>query len=209
MIWKKGTKEIFIISWNNEKQMSNDLKETIQNALTPFARRITEINPNTLTLAGLLLSLISALFFAKRDLLLAGGFLLVSGFFDALDGLVARANNRITKYGGFLDSVCDRFADAAVIIGAMYGRLTDLYSIPFWLIGTLAILGSLMVSYTRARAEAAGASASIGVADRPARMIILIVGALIDMVNFAIISIAILSFITVLQRIAHVKKTLK
>jgi len=192
-----------------DKQMPADIKESIQDVLLPFARRITEINPNTLTLVGLALSLISALFFAKRDLLLAGGFLLVSGFFDALDGLVARANNRTTKYGGFLDSVCDRFADAAVILGAMYGGLTQLYSIPFWLTGSLAIFGSLMVSYTRARAEASGASASVGIADRPARMIILIIGTFIDMVNFAIFSIAILSFITVFQRIAHVKKTLE
>lgn len=192
-----------------KKQMSDDLKESIQDALTPFARRITEINPNTLTLFGLALSLVSALFFAKRDLLLAGGFLLASGFFDALDGLVARANNRMTKFGGFLDSVCDRFADAAVIIGAMYGGLTELYRIPFWLTGTLAIFGSLMVSYTRARAEASGASALNGFADRPARMIILIAGAFIDMVNFAIFSIAILSFITIFQRIVHVKRTLE
>jgi archaetidylinositol phosphate synthase len=189
--------------------MSEDIKETIQDALSPLARRITRINPNTLTLFGLVLSLVSAFFFAKRDLLWAGGFLLASGFFDALDGLVARTNDRITKYGGFLDSVCDRFADAAVIIGAMYGGLTQMYSIPFWLIGTLAIFGSLMVSYTRARAEAAGANASIGFVDRSARMIILIIGAFIDMVNFAIFSIAILSFITIFQRIAHVKKILK
>lgn len=192
-----------------EIQMSTDIKESIQEALTPFARKITEINPNTLTLVGLALSLISAIFFAKRELLLAGFFLLASGFFDVLDGLVARTNNRMTNYGGFLDSVCDRFADAAVIIGAMYGGLTQLYWIPFWLTGSLAIFGSLMVSYTRARAEAAGASASVGFADRPARMIILIVGAFIDMVNFSIFSIAILSFITVLQRIAHVKQALK
>ncbi len=189
--------------------MFTDMKESIQDVLTPFARRITEINPNTLTLVGLALSIISALFFAKRELLWAGGFLLASGFFDALDGLVARANNRTTKYGGFLDSVCDRFADAAVIIGAMYGGLTELWGIPFWLIGTLAIFGSLMVSYTRARAEAAGAGASVGFADRPARMIILIIGAFINMVNFAVFSIVILSLITIFQRIAHVKKTLK
>lgn len=189
--------------------MSTDIKESIQDILTPFARRITEINPNTLTLVGLVLSLIAAFFFATQELIWAGVFLLASGFFDALDGLVARTNNRMTKYGGFLDSVSDRFADAAVIIGAMYGGLTQLYSIPFWLTGTLAIFGSLMVSYTRARAEASGANASVGFADRPARMIILIVGAFIDMVNFAIFAIAVLSLITVFQRIAHVKKTLK
>ena len=189
--------------------MFEDLKESTRNVLSPLASKITEINPNTLTLFGLFLSLISAIFFAKKELLWAGAFLLASGFFDALDGLVARANNRITRFGGFLDSVCDRFADAAIIIGAMYGGLTQMYSIPYWLTGTLAIFGSLMVSYTRARAEAAGANASIGFGDRPVRMIIIISGAFLNVVNWAISLIVVLSFITIFQRIAHVRKVLK
>lgn len=189
--------------------MFDDLKESIRDVLRPLARKITEINPNTLTLFGLLLSLISAFFFAKQKLYWAGTFLLVSGFFDSLDGLVARENNRITRFGGFLDSVCDRFADAAIIIGAMYGGLTQLNSIPYWLTGTLAIFASLMVSYTRARAEAAGVSASVGFGDRPVRMIIIIFGAFSGLVNLAIIAVAILSFITVFQRIAFVREVLK
>lgn len=197
------------MSCNNEKTMFEDLKESTREVLSPLASKITEINPNTLTLFGLLLSLVSAIFFAKRELLWAGAFLLASGFFDALDGLVARANNRITRFGGFLDSVCDRFADAAIIIGAMFGGLTQLYSIPYWLAGSLAIFASLMVSYTRARAEAAGANASIGVGDRPVRMIIIISGAFLNVVNWAISLIVILSFITIFQRIAHVRKVLK
>ena len=142
--------------------MFEELKESIRDILRPLAKKITDINPNTLTLFGLLLSLISAYFFARWELKVAGAFLLAGGFFDALDGLVARENNRMTKFGGFLDSVCDRFADAAVILGAMYGGLSQGYSSQYWLIGTLAIFSSLMVSYTRARAEAAGASASVG-----------------------------------------------
>jgi len=197
------------MSCNNEKTMFEDLKESTRDVLSPLAGKITEINPNTLTLFGLLLSLVSAIFFAKRELLWAGAFLLASGFFDALDGLVARANNRITRFGGFLDSVCDRFADAAIIIGAMYGGLTQLYSIPYWLTGSFAIFGSLMVSYTRARAEAAGADASIGFGDRPVRMIIIISGAFLNVVNWAISLIVIISFITIFQRIAHVRKVLK
>jgi len=197
------------MSCNNEKTMFEDLKESTRDVLSPLAGKITEINPNTLTLFGLLLSLVSAIFFAKRELLWAGAFLLASGFFDALDGLVARANNRITRFGGFLDSVCDRFADAAIIIGAMYGGLTQLYSIPYWLTGSFAIFGSLMVSYTRARAEAAGADASIGFGDRPVRMIIIISGTFLNVVNWAISLIVIISFITIFQRIAHVRKVLK
>ncbi|MDO9097137.1 MAG: CDP-alcohol phosphatidyltransferase family protein [Candidatus Methanoperedens sp.] len=185
------------------------IKEITRDALRPLAKKITGVNPNTLTLFGLLLSLVSAIFFATHELFLAGVFLLASGFLDAIDGLVARENSRITRFGGFLDSVCDRFGDAAVIIGAMYGGITSISVIPGWLIGAIAIVGSLMVSYVRARAEAAGADASVGVGERAVRMILIIIGAFIDMVNWAILMVALLSFITVIQRIAHVKKILK
>lgn len=198
-----------IISHGNKKTMLENIKELIRDALRPLTKRITNINPNTLTLFGLLLALMSAIFFARRDALLAGAFLLASGFFDVLDGEVARENNRITRFGGFLDSVSDRFADAAVIIGAMYGGLTAFSPFPDWFIGALAIVGSLMVSYTRARAEAAGAGASVGVGERAVRMLIIVIGAFIDMVNWAILVVAVLSFITVFQRIAHVRKVLK
>lgn len=203
------TKAILIISHNIKKTMFDEIKESVRDILRPLARKITEINPNTLTLFGLALSLISAFFFARRELNLAGAFLLAGGFFDSIDGLVARENNRMTKFGGFLDSVCDRFADAAIIIGAMYAGLTQLDPIPFWLTGTLAIFGSLMVSYTRARAEAAGASASVGFGDRPVRIIIIIFGAFLNRVNWAVLIVAVISFITVFQRIAFVKRALK
>ena len=189
--------------------MFEELKESTRDILRPLAKKITDINPNTLTLFGLLLSLFSAYFFARWELNMAGAFLLAGGFFDALDGLVARENNRMTKFGGFLDSVCDRFADAAVILGAIYGGLSHGYSSQTWLIGTLAIFGSLMVSYTRARAEAAGASASVGFGERPVRMIIMILGALFEIVYLAIFLVAVISFITVFQRIAFVRRVLK
>ncbi|HEX7627772.1 MAG TPA: CDP-alcohol phosphatidyltransferase family protein [Candidatus Methanoperedens sp.] len=189
--------------------MFEEIKESVRDVLRPLAKKITEINPNTLTIFGLLLSFVSAYFFARQEHYLAGTFLLAGGFFDALDGMVARENNRMTKFGGFLDSVCDRFADAAIIIGAMYGGLTRLDFIQGWLIGTLAIFGSLMVSYTRARAEAAGASASVGFGDRPVRMVLIIFGAFFGQVNWAILCVAVISFITVFQRIAFVRRVLK
>ncbi|MCZ7392931.1 MAG: CDP-alcohol phosphatidyltransferase family protein [Candidatus Methanoperedens sp.] len=189
--------------------MLEEIREFIRNALRPLAKNITEINPNTLTIFGLLLSLVSAILFAKREIFMAGAFLLAGGFFDVLDGLVARENNRITRFGGFLDSVSDRFADAAVIIGAMYGGLAAFSPFPDWFIGVLAIVGSLMVSYTRARAEAAGADASVGVGERAVRMLIMVIGAFIAEVNWAILLVAVLSFITVFQRIAYVRKVLK
>jgi archaetidylinositol phosphate synthase len=189
--------------------MLENIKESIRDALSPLAKKITDINPNTLTLFGLLLSLVSAIFFARREVLPAGAFLLASGFFDVLDGLVARENNRITRFGGFLDSVCDRFGDAAIIMGAMYGGLAAFPPFPDWFTGTFAIVGSLMVSYTRARAEAAGADASVGFGDRAVRMLIIVLGAFLGIVNWAVLLVATLAFITVFQRIAYVSKVLK
>lgn len=185
------------------------IKDSVRNALRPLAKKFISVNPNTLTVLGLLISLVSAVFFAKGAVMTAGIFLLLGGFFDALDGAVARENNRITSFGGFLDSVCDRFADAGVLIGAMYGGLTAIPPFPVWFIGTLAITGSLMVSYTRARAEAAGGNATVGIGERAVRVIILIIGAFTAMVNWAVLLIAILSFITVFQRIVYVRKVLK
>lgn len=191
--------------------MLEKLKSSIRRALRPFARKIIGVNPNTLTILGLVLSLVAAGFFAVKEVIAAGIFLLLGSFLDALDGAVARENNRITSYGGFLDSVSDRFADSAVIIGAIYGNLIVFSSfpgIPGWLVGVMAIVGSLMVSYTRARAEAAGTSATVGIGDRAVRVIIIVLGAFLNMVNWAILIVAILSFITVFQRMEFVRRTL-
>lgn len=189
--------------------MLEEIKEFIRDALRPLAKKIIGINPNTLTMFGLLISLISAFFFAKREVLIAGIFLLISGFFDALDGAVARENNRITGYGGFLDSVCDRFADAVIIIGAISGGLTGILTFPGWFIGVLAIVGSFMVSYTRARAEAAGANASVGMGERAVRIMIIVTGAFLNLINWAVLLVAVISFITVFQRISFVRKVLR
>ncbi len=193
--------------------MINRIRLVVRDALSPLARKIVGVNPNTLTLLGLLLSIAAAFFFARNDVLAAGSLLLLSGLLDAFDGAVARENGRTTLFGGFLDSVCDRFADAAVLIGAMYAGLTAFPQFPGWFpdwfLGSLAIVGSLMVSYTRARAEAAGVTASVGIGERAIRMIILISGAFLDMVNWSILLIAVISFITVFQRIMHVKGMLK
>ncbi len=200
--------------------MLNTIKPVVRDALSPLAKRIVGVNPNTLTLIGLLISIIASFFFAMREILTAGFILLISGCFDVLDGAVARENGRTTRFGAFLDSVCDRFADAAVLIGLMYGGLTSFpafpdwfpalfSSFPDWFLGSLAISASLMVSYTRARAEAAGASASVGIGERAVRMIIIISGALLNMLNWAVLILVIISFTTVFQRIAFVRRALK
>jgi len=200
---------MLIISQDNRKKMLDKIKLVVRDALRPVAKKIVGVNPNTLTLMGLLISIAAAVYFARGEVLAAGSIMLISGIFDALDGAVARENGRTTRFGGFLDSVCDRFADAAVLIGAMYGGLTSFPPFPEWFLGSLAIVGSFMVSYTRARAEAAGATASVGVGERAVRMLILIFGAFLNLVNWAVFIVTVISFFTVFQRIAYVKGTLK
>ncbi|MBW6470235.1 MAG: CDP-alcohol phosphatidyltransferase family protein [Methanosarcinaceae archaeon] len=194
--------------------MLNQLKTTIRTAITPLAKAIP-LSPNALTLVGLAISIISAAAFARGELIMGGTLILVSGVFDILDGAVARARGRMTAFGGFLDSVCDRYADAAIFIGIMYGLLAGnisapaLFGIPLWLWCAIALIGSMLVSYTRARAESAGVeNMNIGIAERPERMILLAVGAFCGLIIWAIAAIVILTHITIIQRVLYAKKHL-
>jgi len=143
-------------------------------------------------------------------LLFAALLLLLSGFCDALDGILARLYQQQTAFGGFLDSLLDRYADAVVYAGIIVGGLCD----ASW--GLIALIGSLLVSYSRARAEAAGMKMeSVGLAERAERMIILAVATFIayfwqlEAVNIGAILLAILSNLTVLQRSLYVYKKLR
>ncbi len=150
----------------------------------------------------------------QGELLFAVLLLLLSGFVDALDGAVARVQGKVTPFGGVFDSICDRYSDAIVIFGVILGGWCS----PFW--GILALIGSLLVSYSRARAEAAGVSQlGVGIAERPERLIILMVMTIFQYLTslgfipaplsffeitlwleYGIILIAVLAHITVVQR---------
>src|SRR3989304_4034210 len=136
------------------------------------------LTPNMVSAIGLALSLFSAAAYAVALnqplwLLLATILLLASGFCDTIDGVLARNYKQATPFGCFLASLLDRYADAAVYAGVIIGGLCN----PIW--GLIALAGSLLVSYSRARAEAAGIKMeSVGVAERAERMIILAVASL-------------------------------
>jgi archaetidylinositol phosphate synthase len=193
--------------------MLTRLKQEVQQMLTAEARTAHRIGltPNMISGISLALAFLSALTYAEWQnhafyLLLATVLLLLSGFCDALDGIVARLYEKATVFGGFLDSLLDRYADAAVYIGLIIGGLCNV----LW--GLIAVSGSLLVSYSRARAEAAGIKMeSVGLAERAERIIILLVATLIaifwqptTVMNVGIILLAILSNLTVLQRSLHV-----
>lgn len=193
--------------------MLTKLKQKIQKMLTTEAAIAHKmgLTPNTLSLVGVILALLSALSYAKwqnnnLNLLLATILLLLSGFCDALDGIVARLYQQTTVFGGFLDSLLDRYADAIIYVGIIIGGLCDI----LW--GLFALIGALLVSYSRAKAESIGIKMeSVGFAERAERMIILAIASLIAIfwqpqtaINAGIILLAILSNLTVLQRSIHV-----
>ena len=189
--------------------MLNRLRPNVKKFIDPLAKRI-KVNPNVLTILGLIVSILSGFMFAVGDLLLGAAMILLGGFVDMLDGAVARNNSSKTKFGGILDSTSDRFADAAIIIGIMYGGFVN----P--LIGALAIHASLTVSYVRARAESEGISCSVGFAERAERLIIVVAGAILSVVFHenmilygAVVLIMILGYLTVFQRVYHSWKELK
>ncbi|MFB3888430.1 MAG: archaetidylinositol phosphate synthase [Candidatus Bathyarchaeia archaeon] len=197
--------------------MLTKLKKRVQQMLTSEARAAHKIGltPNIVSAVGFTLAFLSAVAYAVTSLeltlrlVLAVVLLMSSGFCDTLDGILARNYQQATTFGGFLDSLLDRYADAAAYAGIIIGGLCD----P--LIGLIALAGSVMVSYSRARAEAAGIKMeSVGLAERAERMIILAGASLaaifwLPALNVGIIVLAVLSNFTVLQRGLHVYKSLK
>ena len=172
------------------------------------------LTPNHVSAIGIILAIFSTLAYWTWQsnhllLIVAPLLLLVSGFCDALDGAIARLHTQTTTFGGFLDSLLDRYADAIVFLGIIIGGLCD----PFW--GMTALIGSLLVSYTRARAEATGIKMeTIGIAERADRLLILALASFLNIVwlealNIGIIAIAFLSNLTVLQRVIYFYKASK
>ena len=188
--------------------MLQSLRPLLTRILNPLAKNLN-INPNIVTVISPFVAVVAAYGFANKMLLLGMIAILASGFLDVVDGAVARYHGRSSKFGAFLDSTMDRFADAIIYIGIIFGGYCD------WFVGVLAIHSAITVSYVRARAESQGVECNVGIAERAVRMIILMIGALIayftqaSYFNYVIIILVILSYITVAQRIYHVWKALK
>ena len=162
-----------------------------------------------------MISVVAGVAFALGKPFEGGLLILFSGVFDTLDGGVARAKGIITPFGGVLDSVCDRYSDGliflGIIAGAVNGRLVlpPIMQIEGWLWAGFALIGSFLVSYTRARAESAGCQKlSIGIAERAERMITLALGALFNFLGWALVLIAVFSHITIIQRVLKAKNML-
>ena len=182
------------------------------------ARRITEplktvlvksrLKPNTLTWLALAISIIAALTIATNHLLIGGFLVLLSGLFDIMDGALARLTNQVTRFGALLDSTFDRISDAVLLLGLLVLYLTSGDIIELMLI-FLALVGSFLTSYVRARAEGIGINCSVGLFTRAERVIILALGLLLNplyeySIFIALILVVVLGFFTVGQRLIYV-----
>lgn len=156
------------------------------------------LSPTSWTYVGLLVSFLAGIAYwssGYRGELLGGLLILVSGFFDIVDGAVARATGRVSKSGAFLDSTLDRVSEVAIYSGVLLGGFASPIAV------LLALSFSLLVSYTRAKADALGVSLSgVGVGERSERLLALAVLSILGFAGFGVIIVVLLAVVTFLQR---------
>ena len=181
-----------------------------QRFIDPVALAVarTGLTPNALTALGLVGSLGAAALVAGGYFLIGGLVVLAAAALDLLDGALARATGRVTAFGGVFDSVLDRLGEAAVLGGVLYhfsegGHRQEV------VLAFIAVVGSIMVSYVRARAEAAGLKLTEGIFTRPERVIVLGLGLLVDQMLIALWILAVLAVFTALQRLFAVWRRLE
>jgi CDP-diacylglycerol--glycerol-3-phosphate 3-phosphatidyltransferase len=181
-------------------------KARVRSMLDPVTRVLSRagIHPSMLTLGGLVISAAAGLAYAKGYFPLGGGLVLLAGLCDMTDGSVARATGKISSFGAFLDSSVDRYSELFIYLGlGMYYFRNQRLE---WIAVVLALSGSLLVSYTRARAEGLGEECRVGWVQRPERMAILILASLFGAraTGWSLWLLAVLSHLTAAQRIRHV-----
>lgn len=195
--------------------MLNNLRDSLQPLLEKIGSgfAVTGLSPNFWSGVSLFFAFVSGMVYGLNfefSLIIGGIFLLISGFFDIVDGQVARVSKKTSKKGGFLDSVFDKIAEVAIFLGILIGG----YAQPHWIL--VAITLSLLVSYTRARAESLGIKLQgVGIGERAERLLVIaiigIIGGIFQMTEFmeyAIYIVIVISGITLIQRIIVTTKKL-
>ncbi len=181
----------------------------------------SRISPNALTFIGLLINIGCGVLYGYGMFFKAGLLMILANVFDMLDGQVARLRGRVTRFGGFFDSVIDRYSDIIVYVGIMvfYARDTEKHSTLLVALTGLALVGSVMVSYSRARAESLDIACKVGFLERPERVVLLIIGSLTEIgpasnpflhkMPQVLWVLAVLSHWTVVHRVYHTWRELR
>lgn len=166
------------------------------------ALALSRIHPNVLTFFGLVINIVGAFLFAAGQFRWGGVVVAAAGLFDMVDGRVARETNRVTRFGGFFDSVVDRYSDLALYVGLLvyYASINRFFYI---VLTAVVMTGSVMVSYTRARAENTIPKCKVGFLERPERIVLIIIGALFNRMAPVLWVIAVLSNVTVIHRMRY------
>jgi CDP-diacylglycerol---glycerol-3-phosphate 3-phosphatidyltransferase len=201
---------------------SRRIQQRVRHLVSLLIRPLAQsgVTPNTLTVIGLLLSIVTAVVLSQGFLLAGGLLVLFAGIFDMFDGAMARVSNTATTFGAFIDSTLDRYSESIILFGLLYYALQRpmLYAAlwPFtpeqqWMIALIfiAAVGSLMVSYAKARAEGLGLECKTGLLARPERVVILAIGLLFSAffpaaLIWALALLAIFSNVTAVERIVYV-----
>jgi len=186
-----------------------DLHQSVRAKVDPVVGFLDSagMTPTTLTFLGLFLNFGAAYVVWQGHLFWGGLAFLVASAFDMLDGALARRQGRVTQLGAFLDSTFDRLSETALFVALLHDQALHVYSLP-WIgeITLLALAGSLTTSYARARAEGLQTECKVGWLERPERIVLLSAGLLAgrSALGFVLFALAVLSWVTVVQRIAHV-----
>ena len=166
------------------------------------ALALSRIHPNMLTFIGLVINVGAAALLGAGQFFWAGIVIICAGIFDMVDGRVARETNQVTRFGGFFDSVIDRYSDLSLLMGLLvyYARIDRFFYV---VLTAIVMTGSLMVSYTRARSENIIPTCKVGFAERPERVVLMIIGALFDRMAPVLWVIAVLTNLTVIHRMVY------
>ena len=189
--------------------ISEKIGQAAQAILGSIVRSLSRlrIRPNHLTFMGFLASILAAFSFARGNFRLAGVVLIVAGLFDMVDGMVARKTHAETPFGAFFDSVMDRYSDLIMYIGLLI-YFANLGRNNYVVLVAVCMMGSVLISYSRARAESIIPSCKVGFLERPERMVLLIIGSFYRMEPVLWV-IGVLSNWTVVHRIIHTRSTIR
>lgn len=171
------------------------------------ALRWLRVTPNEVTIAGTVLNVAAAALVVADHLIYAGIVFLVAGCFDMLDGALARLAQKVTRFGAFLDSTLDRVSEGVVMAAIAYLLATEGRAVDAALV-VLALMGAMLVSYTRARAESLGIECKVGIMSRPERVILIALGLFFDVLPYVIYIMLALTVFTVIQRVVHTYRQL-
>ena len=186
--------------------MLNNLRDSLQPHLEKIGRSFasTGISPNGWSCIGLVFAFASAIAYGwniEFSLIIGGVILLVAGFFDIVDGQVARFAKKITKKGGFMDSIFDKIAEVAIFFGILIGNYADPYLV------IIAITLSLLVSYMRAKADSMNIKLQgVGIGERAERLLVIAIIGMIGFMDAAVVIVIIIAAITLGQRLVAISK---